>query len=452
MNDTALPADFDPAGLEKPELNVGFVALSDCAPLVVAKEKGLFGRYGLEVTLSKETSWANVRDKVAVGILDAAQMLATMPIAATLGIGPIEKPMVTSLSLDLNGNAITVSEDLYRRLLAVDAEAVHSTPVTASALRALIELDAASGRPPLTFATVFPTSSHNYELRYWMAAAGIDPDRDVKLVVIPPPQMVAALRARQIDGFCVGEPWNQLAVREGLGRVLITKYELWNNSPEKVLGVSEEWALQNPNTHRALLMALLEAAAWVDRPENRVEVVNLIAQPRYVNAPRDVVRMSMLGTFQYARTEFARSLPDFNVFHRYAANFPWRSHAVWFITQMIRWGQLDRALDIRAAAERVYRPDWYRAAAAALGLAAPRADYKTEGDRANAFELDGITLGPDRFFDGGRFDPDDPVAYLRSQAVSRLAVPFDELSTLNPPRREAAAGRSRAPNQESEPK
>jgi nitrate/nitrite transport system substrate-binding protein len=360
--------------------------------------------------------------------------------------------MVTSLSLDLNGNAITVSEDLYRRLLAVDAEAVHSTPVTASALRALIELDAASGRPPLTFATVFPTSSHNYELRYWMAAAGIDPDRDVKLVVIPPPQMVAALRARQIDGFCVGEPWNQLAVREGLGRVLITKYELWNNSPEKVLGVSEEWALQNPNTHRALLMALLEAAAWVDRPENRVEVVNLIAQPRYVNAPRDVVRMSMLGTFQYARTEFARSLPDFNVFHRYAANFPWRSHAVWFITQMIRWGQLDRALDIRAAAERVYRPDWYRAAAAALGLAAPRADYKTEGDRANAFELDGITLGPDRFFDGGRFDPNDPVAYLRSQAVSRLAVPFDELSTRNPPRRETAAGRSRAPNQESEPK
>lgn len=430
MQSTSSP--FDPGVLEKPELTVGFVALTDCAPLVMAREKGLFSRYGLDVTLSKETSWANVRDKIAVGVLDAAQMLATMPLASTLGIGPIDKPMVTALSLDLNGNAITVSEALFQRLCDADPAAMQERPLSARSLKTLIDQDRAAGRAPLTFATVFPTASHTYELRYWMGAAGIDPDRDVKLVVVPPPQMVGALRARQIDGFCVGEPWNQLAVREGLGRVLITKYELWNNSPEKVLGVSEEWALQNPNTHLALLMALLESAAWVDRPENRAEVVATISQPRYVNAPRDVVRMSMLGTFQYARTEFPRSLPDFNVFHRYAANFPWRSHAAWFITQMIRWGQIDRPVDIRRIAKRVYRPDIYRDAAARLGFMAPAVDYKSEGRHAVGRVIDGIEVGADRFFDGRVFDPADPVAYLRGFDVAAPGMPLEELALVNP--------------------
>ena len=425
------PPVFDTSMLEKPEVNLGFIPLTDCAPLVVAHEKGFFNRYGLDVTLSKETSWANIRDKVAVGILDAAQMLATMPIASTLGVGPIEKPMLTAFGLDLNGNAITVSESLYQRLASTGMD-VADAPVTAAGLKHLIDQDRRDGRNPLTFAIVFPTSSHTYELRYWMASAGIDPDRDVKLVVIPPPQMVSAMRAGHIDGFCVGEPWNQLAVREGLGRVLITKYEVWNNSPEKVLGVSEEWALQNPNTHQALMMALLEAAAWVDLPEHRAEVVELIAQPRYVNAPRDVVRVSMLGTFQYARTEFARSLPDFNVFHRFAANFPWRSHAVWFITQMLRWGHLDWAIDIREVAERVYRPDLLRTAADALGMSLPKRDYKPEGMHTDAWSLEGIRLGSDRFFDGGLFDPNDPITYLRKFDVANLAAPMDQLVDMNP--------------------
>lgn len=432
MNHPACPSTYDPALLEKPDLVLGFVPLSDCAPLVVAQEKGFFDRYGLQVTLSKETSWANVRDKVAFGILDAAQMLATMPIASSLGIGPIEKPMLTALSLDLNGNAITVSEALYQRLQATDPAGIQGRPVTARALKALIDADRKAGAEPLTFAVVFPTSTHNYELRYWMASAGIDPDRDIRLVVVPPPQMVTALRAGQIDGCCVGEPWNQVAVREGLGRVLVTKYELWNNSPEKVLGVSEEWALQNPYTHQALLMALIEAAQWVDRPENRIEVVELIAQPRFVNAPRDIVRTSMLGTFQYARTEFPRALPDFNVFHRYSANFPWRSHALWFLTQMIRWGQVDRAIDMRAVAEQVYRPDLYRSAAEALGIVAPRSDYKDEGRHATDWEMDGIVLGPDLFFDGRAFDPNDPVAYLIGFDVADRAASSQELALANP--------------------
>lgn len=432
-----LPTPMTRADLEQPAVTLGFIPLSDCAPLVIAHERGLFARHGLEVTLAKETSWANVRDKLAVGILDGAQMLASMPLTSSLGLGPIHKPTLTALSLDLNGNAITVSDALYRVL-----DEIGGAP--AAALKTLIDTRRRRGLAPLTFAVVFPTSTHSYELRYWLAAAGIDPDRDIRLVVIPPPQMVSALRDYRIDGMCVGEPWNGVAVREGLGRVLITKYELWNNSPEKVFGVNQEWAERNANTHQALLMALLEAGQWVDRPENRLEVVDILAQPCYVNAPREVIRMSMLGTFQYARTEFPRSLPDFNVFHRYAANFPWRSHAVWLLTQMYRWGHLDRIVDMHQIAHQSYRPDLYRKAAQAMQLACPKDDYKTEGHHSGDWYLDGIEMASDRFFDGRCFDPADPVGYLRGFELGSTRLDLDTLQSANPPRnlqcREALAG------------
>lgn len=423
---------MDQATLEKPQLTLGFIPLTDCAPLVIGHEKGFFEKYGLQVSLSKETSWANVRDKLAMGFLDGAQTLASMPIAMSAGNGPIEKPMLSALTLDLNGNAITVSESLYQRMLAADRGAMRERPLSARALKAVLDADRKAGGGPLTFAVVFPTSTHNYELRYWMAAAGIDPDRDVRLEVIPPPQMVKALRSGRIDGYCVGEPWNGLAVKEGLGRVMITKYELWNNGPEKVFGVTEEWAEQNPNTLQALLMALLEACRWVDQPENRLEVVRILARPVYVNAPEDVVRMSMLGTFQYARTEFPTGLPDFNVFHRSAANFPWVSHALWLITQMVRWGQIAEPLDMRALARRVYRPDLYRRAAAALGIAVPSQDDKSEGTHADAWQLDGLRMGPDRFFDGRVFDPRDPVAYLQGFDIAHMPQPPEDWAALNP--------------------
>ena len=418
--------------LEKPQVTLGFIPLSDCAPLVVAQEKGFFAKYGLEVSLSKETSWANLRDKLSFGMLDGAQMLASMPIAMTAGVGPVKKPVINALTLDLNGNAITVSEALYQRMLEADAPAMTESPLSARGLKTLLDADREAGREPLTFAVVFPTSTHNYELRYWMAAAGIDPDTDVRLVVIPPPQMVGALRDGEIDGYCVGEPWNELAVREGLGRVLITKYELWNNSPEKVFGVTEEWAMQNPNTLQALQMALLDACRWVDQPQNRLEVAQVISQPVYVNAPEDVVRMSMLGTFQYAHNEFPRSLPDFNVFHRYAANYPWVSHAKWLITQMVRWGQIDQPVDISALAERVYRTDLYRQAARALDIAVPVAECKREGEHGTDWQLGVNELGADRFFDGRVFDPADPVSYLKSFDISNLAVSPQELEQMNP--------------------
>lgn len=403
-------------GLEKTRLTLGFIPLTDCAPLVIAKEKGWFERYGLQVELSKETSWANVRDKVAIGILDGAQMLAPMPIATTLGAGPIHKPTVTALSLDLNGNAITVSKALFEHLCTLDPDAMRQRPTTAQALRLAIDERKASGGAPLTFAVVYPLSTHAYELRYWLGAAGIDADRDLRLVVVPPPQMVSQLRAGNIDGFCVGEPWGSVAVSEGLGRVLITNYELWNNNPEKVLGVNLEWAEQNPNSHRALIMALLEAARWLDAPENRPETVGIISRSHYVNAPPEIVGMSMTGTFRYGLDEPPVPMPDFNCFYRFAATFPWRSHAEWFLTQMIRWGQVEPPVDIAAVANEVYRPDIYRQAAETLGLAVPTIDRKREGTHPRGWTLEQATtplaMGPDLFFDGTTFDPVDPNAYL----------------------------------------
>lgn len=421
-------------GLEKTKLTLGFIPLTDCAPLIVAKERGYFARVGLEVELSKETSWSNVRDKVSIGILDGAHMLAPMPLATSLGIGPVEKPTLTALSLDLNGNAITVSQALYERMRELDPEVMIRLPCSAAALRRVIEERAGQGGDPLTFAVVFPVSTHAYELRYWMGAAGIDPDTDVRLLVVPPAQMVTQLRAGNIDGFCVGEPWSSVAVAEGLGRVLITSYELWNNKPEKVFGVNQEWAEQYPSTHRALLMALLEAARWTDALENRPLVAELIAQSRYVNAPVEIVRQSMTGTFRYALDEAPVSMADFNCFFRFAATYPWRSHALWFLTQMIRWGQIERPLDLGNLAEQVYRPDLYREAAEALGLPVPSLDYKREGIHPRGWTLTEastpLAMGPDLLFDGGTFDPADPVAYLEGFAVHHRRFPPAALTTL----------------------
>ena len=213
-----------------------------------AKERGYFSRHGLEVELSREVSWATVRDKVATGALDAAQMLAPMPFASTLGLGGLALPICTGLSLDLDGNAITVSEALYRRLADADPEALIGRPLHATALRAVIEQDREAGRPPLRFGIVFPYSTHDLELRYWLASAGIDPERDVSLRVVAPPFMVQRLEEGHLDGYCVGEPWNALAAGRRSGRTLVTKHEIWNHSPEKVLGVSEEW-LDTPPGH-----------------------------------------------------------------------------------------------------------------------------------------------------------------------------------------------------------
>jgi nitrate/nitrite transport system ATP-binding protein len=409
--------------LEKRQLSLGFIPLTDCAPLIVAREKGFFARRGLFVELSRESSWANIRDKVCTGMLDGAQMLAAMPLASAVDDRHCQ-PMVTALSLDLNGNAITVSRELYGRMLATGEDDLDTARGSARALRQVIEQDRAASRPKLTFAVVYPESSHNYLLRYWMADAGIDPDADVRLTVVPPPQVGHYLRAGLIAGYCVGEPWNTHAVSQGLGRTLITSHDIWNNHPEKVFAVTRTWAQSNPNTHQAVVTALLEACVWLDDPVNRRETCELLSQGRYVNAPVEILEKSLMGTLQFSSDEQPRAAPDYNVFHRYAANFPWRSHALWFLSQMVRWGQLEAIIDHDAIANTVYRPDVFRAAAAALRLPCPETDYKIEGLHESGWTLahgeETLAMGPDLFMDGRRFDPAGFRDYVEGFAISRF--------------------------------
>jgi two-component system, oxyanion-binding sensor len=424
-----LTASSDEFGqLETRKVRLGVVPLTDCAPIAIAYEMGLFQKWGLEVTLSREPSWANIRDKVAVGALDGAQMLAALPLATTLGLGGIARPMVTALSLDLNGNGITLSCDLWQQILHVDPAAAVARPLTARALQTVVARRKAMGAPPLTFAVVFPFSSHNYLLRYWLAEAGIDPDEDIRLIVVPPPLMVAKLEARHIDGFCVGAPWNQRAVELGIGRMAASTYEIWNNHPEKVFAVGRDWAERNPNTHRALLAAIIEACRWLDDPTHHQTAVQIIAGRGYVDVPEDIVAGSLTGAVKYGASEAPRRLPDFNVFFRYAANFPWRSHAEWTLTQMRRWGQIGPEIDIAATAAAVYRPEIYRDVADALGLSCPVTDRKIEGTHPATWSLDGsmgpIAMGSDVFFDGRIFDPDCLDGYLAQLgAIERADAP-----------------------------
>lgn len=420
---------------EKPDLRLGFIPLTDCCVLAAAKEKGYFEKYGLNVTLKKEASWANIRDKVCVGALDGAHMLAGIPIATTLGLGFPKKHMLTAFSINLNGNAITVSNELYERLVAIDKSVATVPARTAGVLKQLIAADKASGKAPLTFAMVYPFSNHNYQIRYWMASAGIDPDQAVRLVVIPPQYMVENLRSGQIDGYCAGEPWNALAVKENAGKILITGYEIWNNSPEKVFGVTQEWADKYPNTHLALIKALIESARWIDKPENRTSVAEMISGNEYVGVVPDVIKISMTGTFQYNAATTPVALPDFNVFHRYLANFPWCSHAVWIISQMYRWGQLEQYINIKQAAESVYRPDIYRRAAQELNLPFPKINYKSEGSHAAPWLLIDdsarFEMGPDKYIDRMIFNPEQPVDYINSFPIKSMKIDFKLLLKMN---------------------
>jgi nitrate/nitrite transport system substrate-binding protein len=282
----------------------------------------------------------------------------------------------------------------------------------------------AAGRPPLTFAVVFPFSMHSYELRYWLAAAGIDPDADVRIVVTPPPRMAERLANGDIDGFCVSAPWNALSVADGAGEIMIYSAELWQVGPDKVFGVTQAWAERRPETLTALLRALIQAAAWADEPANRGELAAILAHPRYVDAPEAVVASALLGSPPYAPGEQGSDSHDYINYHRYAASFPWRSHAVWFLTQMLRWGQIPFDTDIGVAAAAAYRPDLFRIAAQSLGVAAPIVDEKVEGLHTAPWTLDEATapiaMAPDAFFDGRMFDAAQPQAYAAGFEIGRF--------------------------------
>jgi nitrate/nitrite transport system substrate-binding protein len=343
--------------LEQSELVLGFMPLTDAAPLVAAREKGFFARHGLKVDLAREASWASIRDKVALGILDGAQMLAPMPIAASLGLESMTTPMLAPMTLARNGNGVTLSAALFAAMAAAAPGWAGPPPRAAAPLAQA----AARWRRRPVLAVVHPFSTHNYLLRCWLAAGGVDPERDVELIVLPPSQMVERLEAGDIDGYCAGEPWNQLAVRQGSGRLVASSLDLWPGATEKVLGVSAAWANSRPATLKALIRALAEAAAWADRTENRIELARLLARERYVGVSLEAIAYPLLGLVQEAPEQEPRRLPETHLFHGRATGRPRASYALRYARQMVRWGQLDRPLDA-GTARSIYRDDLYRAA------------------------------------------------------------------------------------------
>lgn len=388
-------------------VRIGFIPLSDAAPLVIAKHEGLFDELGLDVTLSREHSWARIRDKLAIGDLDAAHLLSPMVVASALGLSPMPDPLATAFAFNLNGNAITVSNPLYREMQAHDPNAFHQRPVSAEALRYVALNRLEQGRPPLTLAMVYPFSSHNYLLRYWLGAAGLHPDRDVRLIVVPPPDMVRLCEAESIDGFCVGEPWNTLAQHTGVGHRIVACADIWPAAPEKVLGAKASWISENAETHLLLLRALLRANRRLMTADVRAKAAHLLAGEDFIGISEAHISPSLTGS---EGAEWC------SLYDPAFASFPWHSKAVWTALQMVRWGQLTRPTDIQAAVTTAFRTDIYREAAALEGVSAPTADSVTEGASEQSRQVTAtsghITLPPDRIMDAKSYNPALPDRYL----------------------------------------
>lgn len=413
---------------EKEELKLGFIKLTDMAPLAVAYEKGYFEDEGLYVTLEAQANWKVLLDRVITGELDGAHMLAGQPLGATAGVGT-KADVVTAFSMDLNGNATTVSNKIWEAMkanvpMSADGKPVH--PIKADALKPVVQSYKDQGKP-FNMGMVFPVSTHNYELRYWLAAGGLNPgfyaphkgdnagqqQADVLLSVTPPPQMPATLEAGTILGYSVGEPWNQAAVAKGIGVPVVTDDEIWHNNPEKVFGVSKTWADKNPNTHIHLVKALIRAAYWLDQNNNgnRQEAVSMLAKPEYVGADAKVIANSMTGTFEFEKGD-KRPAADFNIFFRHNATYPYYSDAIWYLTQMRRWGQLPEPkpdnwyADI---AKKVYQPEIYRQAAEEL-----IAEGKMKAIDFPDFAKETGYKAPDnKFIDGITYDGHKPNDYLK---------------------------------------
>ncbi|TIL95159.1 MAG: ABC transporter substrate-binding protein [Mesorhizobium sp.] len=404
------------------QINAGFMPLFDSAVLVAAREIGFAAREGVDLTLSRETSWANIRDRIAIGHFDLAHMLGPMPIACNLGLTPLASDTIVPFSLGLGGNCVTVSNTLWAGMAAHGALPDLNPARAGKALGALIRERANADRDPLRFAVVHPHSGHNYELRYWLAACGIDPSREIEIVIVPPPFMADALAAGRIDGYCAGEPWNSASVVAGTGHIATVKATIWKTSPEKVVGVRKAWAEKHPEALSALLRALHHAARWCQDPANRGELAALMAQPSFLGLS-PALQMPILTGHLALGGGAELTVEDFFLAFGKAANFPWKSHALWFYTQMVRWGQVKHSAAHMALARDTYRPDLYRAALKPLGVALPGANSKVEGALASATPVGSagasLVLGPDGFFDGQIFDPDEVDAYIAGQKLAR---------------------------------
>ncbi|WP_442966892.1 CmpA/NrtA family ABC transporter substrate-binding protein [Rhizobium sp. C4] len=394
---------------EQKTLRAGFIPLMDASILIVAAELGFAEKEGLRLDLVRDVSWANVRDRLAFRQFDIAHMLSPMPVASMLGLGSNPSPTITPFSLGRGGNAITLSTRIFERMQALtglpdDASAL----ANAQALAAVLSDMRARGEATPTLGMTYPFSSHNYEFRYWLAAGGIDPDRDVKLVVVPPPLTSDALAAGAIDGFCVGAPWNMVASERGIGRIVAAKQDIWPLAPEKVIGLRPEWAEANADTVSRLIVALDRAARWCDDPGHHDQLAEILSSPPYIPAPRDIIRRVLDGEFSLDARGNKRIIPDYFLFHRGAANYPRPNQALWIYSQMMRWGQAGFSEENCARAENAYRPDLYRNA---LGADASLPDATEEVAMLSAF------------MDEQAFEPQHMQDYVARFAVKTGASP-----------------------------
>jgi ABC-type nitrate/sulfonate/bicarbonate transport system substrate-binding protein len=384
------------------KLRIGFIPLADAAALIVAVDKGFTAAEGLDVELVSEVSWSNVRDKLNIGLFDAAHLLAPIAIASSLGLGHVKVPIVAPFGLGMNGNAITVSPALYAAIAAAAEGNIIDPLVSARALARVIAKRNARAEEPLTFGMTFPFSTHNYHLRFWMAAGGVDPDEDVRLVVLPPPYMVESLANGLVDGFCVGAPWNSVAVDLGIGFILHFVCEILPRAAEKVLAVRSRWADEHPQTLLRLIRAHGRAAAFVEDTTNREEVTAMLAAPNRIGVAAEVIRRTLDGRMKVAPDGTMRESDRYLLIGRTGAARPDPVQAAWLYGQMVRWGQAPLSAELLSATKLVFRPDLYDAA-----MADSKPDL--EGEPA-----DGIGA-----FAGPAFDASDIAAHVRSWKIRR---------------------------------
>jgi NitT/TauT family transport system ATP-binding protein len=382
-------------------LHIGFIPLVDAAALIVAVDKGFAAAEGLDVTLVREVSWSNVRDKLNIGLFDAAHLLAPVAIASSLGLGHVKVPIVAPCNLGLNGNAITVSPALHAAIMSEIDGGRFDPMATAKALARVVAARRNSGAEPLTFGMTFPFSTHNYQLRFWMAAGGVDPDEDVRLVVLPPPYMVDSLSNGHVDAFCVGAPWNSVAVDLGVGHILHFVSDILVRAAEKVLAVRQNWSERNPDIVAALVRAHVRATEFIELPQNRAEAARILAQPDRIGVDAGVILRTLDGHLKISPDGTMRESSRYLLVGREGAARPDRVQAAWLYAQMVRWGQASMSAEALAVAKAVFRPDVYDAA------------LRLEG------KMKSSATDPIGAFAGPAFDADDIAGHLASFAISR---------------------------------
>lgn len=376
---------------ETPDLRFGIIALTDCSPFVIAHEKGLFKKYGINSTIVKGASWAAIRDSLSNGDIQATHMLIGMPLASTMGLlGSPKKPMVAPWMLNRNGQGISMKSALKGKVAA-----------DPKVLKPMVDAAKQAGKP-MTFAMTFPPGTHAMWMRYYLAAGGINPDKDVALVTIPPPQMVANMKVDKMDGFCVGEPWNARAIADGVGYTAITSQDMWKDHPEKVCAFTEEFAQKNPKTVKAVLKALYEASVWLDDLKNRPEQAAIVSRPTYINCPPELILGRLMGDYDYGDGRKKKD-ENYMIFHARNCNYPQPKYAVWWLTQFRRWGMVEGPPDYQGVAKRVMRADIYAEAMKELGV-----DPGVQDD------------SPETLFDNITFDPKEPEKYATSFAVHSM--------------------------------